>query len=104
MKPLTELCAFLASWLPDLRRQRNYAAILEVEAVQTIVTEAQALQAVAVQAAYTAEQADLEAARLLRESLADGRIDLTEIPALRTALRHVTRSAASDHQITEHLA
>lgn len=104
MRVLRQLGAHLAAIKAGFRRNRAYAAILDAEVAEDIMADAAEVHRAAADLAYKAEQADLEAARLLRESLADGRIDLEEIPALQTALRHVTRSAASDHQITEQLA
>jgi hypothetical protein len=50
--------------------------------------------------AYDAEQADAEAAKLLRKSLADG-IDRSDAPAIRIALAHVETSERKDRQLVE---
>jgi hypothetical protein len=52
--------------------------------------------------AYDAEQADAEAAKLLRDSLADG-IDRSDTPAIRTALAHIETSGRKDRQLVEEL-
>lgn len=99
--PLSELRSFLASMWSEVRRRPDPAAQNDVRALQDIAADATAQQATAARTAYSAEQADLEAARLLRESLADGKVTADEIPFLRRALRHVTRSAERDHHITD---
>lgn len=101
---LREAASFLGSWIPDLRRSRDYCNLTDAEAHQDIIADAQAAQGQVRDAAYRAEQADLEAARLLRETLADGRVTAEEIPVLKAALRNVVRSADGDHAITEQLA
>lgn len=101
---LAELRGHLAAMIADFRRLRNFGAILKTEVAEDITADAAAEQGRVGRLAYTAEQSDLEAARLLRETLADGHLAAEEIPALRLALRHVNRSAARDHQITETLA
>lgn len=98
---LTELKAHLAGLVADFRRRHAYADQLQAEVAQAIAADAAAAATRASRLAYTAEQADLEASRLLRDSLADGRITAAEIPVLRTALNHITRSARHDHTITE---
>jgi hypothetical protein len=101
---LSELRSRLTAFAEALRGRRQHGDQLEAEVCLDVVADAAAAQARAGERAYTAEQADLEAARLLSESLADGRITAEEIPCLRSALRHVNRSAQADHQITEVLA
>jgi hypothetical protein len=101
---LSELRSRLKAFAENLRGRRQHGDQLEAEVCLAVVADASAAQARAGERAYSAEQADLEAARLLRESLADGRITAEEIPCLRAALRHVNRSAAADHQVGQILA
>lgn len=96
----SELRHFLLSWKRDLRARRDYRNLLDVEAAEDIAADLQPVAA----AAYTAQQADLEAARLLRESLADGKLTTADIPLLEKALAHIGNSAAADQQIAEALA
>lgn len=103
MKSVAELKNFLRSWLPDLRRQRNFSAVVEVQALQAITHEVGAAQSKAAQAAYTAEQADLDAAAILERAAADG-LDASDLPAVRQAIKQINRSARHDHTITEVLA
>lgn len=101
---LAELRTRLTAFAGVLRARRAHGDQLEAEVCLDVVADAAAAQRRAGEHAYTAEQADLEAARLIRESLADGRITADEIPVLRTALRHIHRSAAHDQRIADTLA
>ena len=98
---LSELRDRLTAFAATLRGRRLHGDQLEAEVCLDVVADAAVEQGRVGRLAYTAEQADIEAARLLRDSLADGRITADEIPCLRTALRHVNRSAERDRQITE---
>lgn len=51
--------------------------------------------------AYSAEQDDLEAEKLIADAIADGVVTVAEIQQLKTALRHVRRSREADHNITD---
>lgn len=101
---LAELRGHLAAMIADFRRLRNFGAILKTEVAEDITADAVAQQGRVGRLAYTAEQSDLEAARLLRGVLSDRHLTDADLPAIRTALRHVNRSAERDHQITETLA
>lgn len=98
---LGELRAHLLALTASLRRRVAFADVLQVEIAQDIVADASTQHTAASRLAYTAEQSDLEACRLLRASLADGHITADEIPVMRAALRHCTSSAAADRRITE---
>lgn len=103
MKPLAELSTYLRSWLRELRAQRQHATILEVETLGDIVAEGRTAAAALAATAHRARVADDEAATLLAKVLADGRVDLGEIPLLRRAQRHITTSASLDHDLAESL-
>lgn len=104
MKPVTELMSFLASLLPPLRSARQFGAVLNLEVAQDITKEvvAKADQLSAV--AYTAQQADLEAAQLIGVITADGHLTDDELPLLTRALRHINRSAGHDHTLSTELS
>lgn len=53
------------------------------------------------QVAYTAEQADREAMRALKDALADGHLDDSDMPKVQAALAHCGRSADHDAAISE---
>lgn len=99
-----ELAAHLLAFGGALRRRRAYADLLQVEVAQDIHADATAHQQATARLAYTAEQADCEAARLIRAALADGHVTADEIPDLRRAFRHIRHSAAADHRISECIA
>lgn len=101
MNFLTELSAHIAGFRDTLRHRRAYADVLHVEVAQDIAADIAAQQGRVGRLAYTAQQSDLEARQLLDRVLADGRITPAEVPLLRTARRHVLRSAERNHQITE---
>lgn len=98
---LRELRSHLGTLKAALRCRRAWADVLQVEIAEDIAADASTEQGRVGRFAYTAEQADIEAERLIRSTLADGHITDAEIPALRTAMRHVHRAAAADHRITE---
>lgn len=98
---LGELKDHLLAFARSLRGRRAFADVLQVEVAEDIRADAARQQGRVGQLAYTAQQSDLEAARLLREAIADGHITADEVPEIRAALRHVIRSAHSDRRITE---
>lgn len=90
-----ELTGWITSLVGRLRLRRQYADALEVEVALDIAADSAAAASTAARLIYTAEQADAEAGRLLRDTLADGKVDAAEIPALRRSLRHVEHSEAA---------
>ena len=101
---LAELRSRLTAFAATLRGRRLHGDQLEAEVCLDVVADAATEQGRAGRLAYTAEQADLEAGKLLDTVLADGRVTPTEIRTLRTARRHVRRSATADRRITESLS
>lgn len=104
MKPITELMSFLSSLLPGLRAKRQYAEVLNVEVAQEIARDVVAQHAQLSGLAYTAEQADHEAAKLIGVITSDGHLTDDELPLLARALRHINRSAAHDHRLSTELS
>ncbi len=98
--PLAELRTFLGSWCKDLRNRRDYRNLVDGEAALDIASDIQARDGAVAAAAFTAEQADLEAFALLEKAKAGG-LDNSDLPLIEQALRNITRSADADHQITE---
>jgi hypothetical protein len=101
MKFIAELKSFLAGLRTDYRLRRNWPAVNEIAGAQAIADDIERTEDSAGRHAFAAEQADLDAARLIRESIADNRVTADEIPLLRSALRHVTNSASHDRAITQ---
>lgn len=97
---LAELRDRLTAFASSLRLRRAHGDQLEAEVCLDVVADAARTEHTAARLAYSAQQSDLEAARLIRESLADGRITADEIPVLRHALRHVGSSARADERLT----
>jgi hypothetical protein len=103
---LSELCAHLATFKASLRRRRAFGDVLQVEVAEDIHADVAAEQGRVGRLAYTAEQADLEAARLLKQAqqpTSEGGVLITPTEA-RPIFRHISSSAARDRQITEALA
>lgn len=104
MNVLIELQSRLTSWLSEARSARNYSTSLEIETVSEIAAEALAGQRTLAATAHGARVADDEAATLLDRVLADGRVTRAELPLLRLARRHIARSSAADHNLSETLS
>lgn len=104
MKPLVELAHYLRVWAGDCRREQHYAVLVEIETVSEIAAEALAGQRTLAATAHGARVADDEAATLLDRVLADGRVTRAELPLLRLARRHIARSSAADHNLSETLS
>lgn len=102
--PRTELAAWLSALVDRFRHRRQFGDSLQVKIAQDITRDVAAVETKARDLGHVAEINDLEAATLLRSALADRQITADEIPVLEQALRHVRRSAAADHDITELLA
>lgn len=91
---------FLASWSADLRKLRDWRNLLDAEAAQSIAADLAVREQALAGVAYTAEQADLEAVKLL-EKAKEGGLDNSDLPLIARALRHIRRSAAHDHTLSE---
>ena len=97
----------LLNWLAESasrsRAARWLGAAFRFDVATDLAAEVQAEQVKLSQQAYTAEQADREAASAIETALSDGQLDASDLPAIKTALRNVQRSAEHDRQITESL-
>ena len=106
MSFLSEAGTFLRSFVTERRARRDFAAVNDGEALTAIVADAEAEQGRAATHAYTAEQADLEAARLLaaaQDPASEGGRNITPREAA-PIVRHITNSARHDHQACQILA
>lgn len=103
MTALAEMIVFLKTVAADFRSRRRFGDVLQAEVAQDIAADIATEQGRAARLAYAAQQADLEAEHIMRTVLADNRVTADEIPLLRTAQRHVHRSATTDQKITDAL-
>lgn len=100
MKHLVELREFLSETATRCRAKGWFGALCRVEVAQEIAADVGRDQEKIAVEAYSAEQCDLEAARLIEEAGRDG-FSNADAPALAKALRLIRRSAQVDHDITE---
>lgn len=106
MKAIQELRSFIASMRADFRRRRDFASVIDTEAADQIASEIQSDQATASRHAYTAQQADEEAARLLAVAQ---RPDSPGGPAITPSeagpiLRNIRNSARHDSAVVAQFA
>lgn len=91
---------WLARRIASARALRDYAALPALIVAQDIAADSAAACTAASALAYSAEQADLEALRLLEDAARDG-FNSADLPAVEQAVRHIRRSAAADHELAE---
>jgi hypothetical protein len=91
---------WLARRSASARALRDYAALPALTVAQDIAADSAAACTAASALAYSAEQADIEAIRLLEEAARDG-FNQADLSAVAAAVRHIRRSAAADHQLAE---
>lgn len=96
-----ELSVYAGNFLARMRSLRLYPAVVRCLGLCDIARDLAAEQRANAAAAHRAECADREAASGLADVLRDGRVTADEIPALRSALAQVSRSAEIDHDISE---
>lgn len=101
---ITEAISYLTGWRNDLRQARDFAGVLETDALAAIATEVDTERQACAELAFKARVSDEEGISRLRAALADGRIDPSEIPALRLALRHFENSRRADQQLADRLS
>lgn len=94
-----ELSDALCAFAKQCRAARWLGALFHIHIATDIVNDIAANEAKAAQAAYTAEQADLEAMKDLHAALADG-LDASDVPAVKRALANLKRSADHDRSIS----
>jgi G3E family GTPase len=103
MKSINHLCE-LRDWLKgrlSLRRsERRFDSAFDLDVASDIAADAARQQAQIAAEAYSAEQSDIEAAKLIEIAKRDG-LDASDLPAIERALRHIRSSAKHDHNISE---
>lgn len=98
--PLAELRQSLSDFAARCRAMNWLGALFRVGVAQDIVKDVEAQQAAIANDAYSAEQSDLEAVKIIEDAARDG-LSQCDMPALAKALRLIKRSAERDHHITE---
>lgn len=93
--PLRELTGYLARLADKCRASRAFEILFPVTVAQDIAADVARSQAAAGALVYTAQQEDLEAARLIEDAGRDG-FSAADLPALTRALRLVRASAKHD--------
>jgi hypothetical protein len=101
LSPVSELCQYVGTFAARCKASRWYGAVFHVEVCRVIVANAVTQQRHIAARAYTAEQADHEAVRIMEEVLEDGRVTPSEIKRLRLAQRHIRNSEKADASIVE---
>src|SRR4051812_38118033 len=95
----TELDNQLVGFSVRCREARWLGPLFHVGVSQEILRDVKLEQRRQADDAYSAEQADLEAAKIIRQVMVDGRVTKSELPQLTKALRHVHNSARLDRRI-----
>lgn len=103
MKAVTELCHYLKVCARELRGNRQFGPLLDVETAGEIAQEAARDEQRMGALAHRARIADDEAGQMIDTVLADGKVTPAEIALLRKARRHITASAEADHNLAEGL-
>jgi len=101
MSPTTELIASLARFSGRCRDRGWFGALFHVGVCQDIAADVVANQNAIRDTAYAAETYDREALRLIDEVLADGKVEQSEIAALKKARSLAAKSAECDHDASE---
>lgn len=99
LNPLTELVTQLRQFAARCRSCRWLGALFHVGVALDIAADAVRAQSHQATDAYTAEQADLEAVKLIHRVCCAGHVSKTDLPLLTAALRHIHNSARRDHAI-----
>ena len=99
---IAELSKYIQRTIGRLKTDRLFGALFHVRVIEDIAADVAKEQQALAAVAYTAEQADREAIRLIEEAASDG-FSQADTPALCQALRHIRRSAAGDHRLAEAL-
>lgn len=97
---LREQGRWLARKIAAARGAHHYAALPALTVAQDIAADCAAACLATAATAYSAEQSDLEAIRLLEDAARDG-FNQADIPAVAAAVRHIRQSAAADHALVE---
>lgn len=98
--PLTDLRLLLRGSVILAQRARNWLEALGWESAEEQAEQVVAHERKLADAAYSAEQNDLLAAKLLEEAAKDG-LSQADMPKIAAAIRHIRASAKKDHEICE---
>ena len=98
-----ELRGWLSDRLAIRRSEQRFDAAFDLDVASDIATDVQAHEQCASRVAYSAEQEDLEAIRILEQAEVDG-LSNADLPAIHRAIRLIRSSAKHDRAITEALA
>lgn len=98
--PLAQLRLLLRGSVILAQRARNYVEQLGWESAEEVAAEVAQHEDEIRASAYDAQQADLEAAKLLEDAARDG-LTQADMPAVAAAIRHIRRSAEKDREICE---
>lgn len=101
MHPVVEMGRYLIGSRTEAQKRRNWSEDLTCEVAQDIHADIVKHHQKLADRGYSAEQADLEAAKLLRRVVADGKIEQAEMPDVLQAIEHILNSAKQDHAISE---
>ena len=97
---LHEQCRWLARRIAAARAAHAYTALPALTVAADIAHESAAACAALSATAYSAEQSDLEAVRLLEDAARDG-FTAADLPAVVSAVHLIRASAAADHALAE---
>lgn len=100
--PLNELMAGLGKFAERCRSARWFGPLFWVGVNQDVAKEIEKHHRQIAADAYAAEQADLQAAKLLEDAAKDG-LNQCDLPAVIQAIRHIRNSAKRDHLIASSL-
>lgn len=98
--PVAELRASLSDFADRCRSQSWFGPLFRVRVAQDIAADISAHQRRIADAAYSAEQSDLEAVKVLERAAADGFTN-ADLPEVERAIRLIRNSANKDHAISE---
>jgi hypothetical protein len=90
--------AYLTTFRGRCQAQGWLAALFHVGVLEVAVARAESERAQVAADGYSAEQADLEAVKLLEDAARDG-LTQSDMAAVAAAIRHIRRSADKDHAI-----
>jgi hypothetical protein len=101
LHPITEMRRFLQGALREFRGSRHVDGELIIEGALDVQADVEKVATLVRDTTHKAETCDREATKIIDDVLADGRVDPSEIAALRKARRLTNRSAELDHDASE---
>ncbi len=101
--PIPELSAYLRTFDQRCVEQRWWAPRFHARILADILVDCARWLRARSALATAAEREDLAALALLNAALDDGILNAADVPRIRTALRHIERSAALDARLAVQL-